>query len=116
MVNPTSNVIHVTQNSHLASVVAGSERAKFDAQALANSEKTKVELDKIAKKEEVQKSETIDSEKEHQKEQGREEHNFTEEIEKMMKKKESKEITDEEAELLRENNDGDIPHLLDIEA
>ena len=116
MVNPLSNVIHVTQNSHLASVMAGAEKAKFDLQALVNSEKANEERKKVEKKEKVEKSDIIDTEKEHQKEQGREEHNFTEEIEKLIKKRDGNEITDEDAQILRDENNGDIPHLLDISA
>jgi hypothetical protein len=117
MVNPLSNVIHVTQNSHLASVVAGSEKAKYDLQALANSEKTKADLDRIAKMEKVEKSETIDPEREHEREKGEEQSHYTEEVEKMLKKRNGKDLTEDDIQKLKEDSDdGEIPHLLDVTA
>jgi poly(3-hydroxybutyrate) depolymerase len=116
MVNPISNVIHVTQNSHLASVVAGSEKAKFDLQALSASEKSKADLARIAKMDRIKELESINPDEEHEKEQGREQSHYTEEIEKLMKKHKGHGLTEEEAEMLKEENDGDMPHTLDITA
>lgn len=113
MVNPTGNIILVNQQAPIVSNKVADLQNRLDLQSFAAAENAKQVDKRVRESRPIEGNHKMDQDKEHDDETAREEVGYTEEIEKMLHKKEQYVKKDNDEENIDYLEDEDFT-ILDI--